>query len=145
MASSNKTMRSIIILLLVLLIILTSSFFVMKDIIEPLVSSISGKVIKGDGDSRKYGYPTANMKIKEELPCGVFNGESQYGTTTVLSNGKNFVEAHIHNFNKNIYGETLKIKNLGLIQDARTEPGKDKPSFQDCIFAKGFIDRNSLS
>ena len=116
----------------------------MKDIIEPLVSSISGKVIKGDGDSRKYGYPTANMNIKEDLPCGVFNGESQYGTTTVLSNGKNFVEAHIHNFNKNIYGETLKIKDLGLIQD-KNAPGKDKPSFQDCVFAKGFIDRNSVS
>tara|TARA_B100000795_G_C22374903_1_gene277493 strand:+ start:155 stop:523 length:369 start_codon:yes stop_codon:yes gene_type:complete len=98
---------------------------------ETLVSSISGKVIKGDGTSRNYGYRTANMKIKKPMECGVFNGTSQYGKTTILSNGTNYVECHIHDFKKNIYGETLEIKNIDYID--KGEPKKD------CLWAKGWI------
>lgn len=102
-----------------------------KKYIENLVSSISGKVIKGDGISRKYGYRTANMKLKKPMECGVFNGMSQHGKTTILSNGTNYVECHIHDFNKDIYGKTLKIKNIDYVNE------NDK--YKDCLWAKQWI------
>jgi FAD synthase len=102
-----------------------------KKYIENLVSSISGKVIKGDGTSRNYGYRTANMKLKKPMECGVFNGMSQHGKTTILSNGTNYVECHIHDFNKDIYGKTLKIKNIDYIDE------NDK--YKDCLWAKQWI------
>jgi len=117
----------IIILSLILLMIILSN----KKTIEGLVSSISGKVIKGEGTSRDYDYPTANIIIKKPMKCGVFNGMSQYGKTTILSNGTNYVECHIHNFNKNIYGKTLKIKDIDYVDKKNAE--------KDCIWAKSWI------
>ena len=89
--------------------------FIQGNVIEGLVSSIEGKVIKGDETSRKIDYPTANMFIKHPMECGIFNGKSQYGKTTVFSSGGNFVECHIHNFNKNIYGEKLRVDDIKKI------------------------------
>ena len=89
--------------------------FIQGNVIEGLVSSIEGKVIKGDETSRKIDYPTANMFIKHTMECGIVNGKSQYGKTTVFSGGGNFVECHIHNFNKNIYGKKLRVDNIKKI------------------------------
>jgi FAD synthase len=86
--------------------------YIKINVIESLVSSIEGKVIKGDQTSRKIDYPTANMNIETPMECGIFNGQSQYGKTTVISGGNNFVECHIHNFNKNIYGKKLRVDNI---------------------------------
>ena len=56
---------------------------------------------------------------------------SQYGKATILSNGTNYVECHIHDFNKNIYGKTLKITDLNYI---------DKDNLKkDCLVAKNWI------
>ena len=132
MTFSNKTIKSISFLLFILFITLASSLFVIKKVIEPLVSSISGKVIKGEGVSKLYGFPTANIRIKEKLPCGVFDGKSQYGKTTVMSDGKGYVEAHIHNFNKNIYGKELKIENIDYIKGIDSKERR----LQDCKFVK---------
>ena len=97
---------------LVLGISLLLVIYIKFNVIENLVSSIECKVIKGDQTSRKIDYPTANMYIEKPLECGIFNGKSQYGKTTVISGGNNFVECHIHNFNKNIYGKNLKVNNI---------------------------------
>ena len=40
----------------------------------------------------------------------------QYGKVTVWSKGGPKLECHIHNFNEDIYGETLKITNLEHIK-----------------------------
>ena len=97
---------------LVLGISLLLVIYIKFNVIESLVSSIEGKVIKGDQTSRKLDYPTANMNIETPIDCGIFNGKSQYGKTTVISGGGKFVECHIHNFNKNIYGKKLKVDNI---------------------------------
>jgi len=86
--------------------------YIKFNVIESLVSSIEGKVIKGDQTSRKIDYPTANMNIETPMECGIFNGKSQYGKTTIISGGGKLVECHIHNFNKNIYGKKLKVDNI---------------------------------
>jgi FAD synthase len=56
---------------------------------------------------------------------------SQHGKTTILSNGTNYVECHIHDFNKDIYGKTLKIKNIDYVDE------NDK--YNDCLWAKQWI------
>ena len=127
----SKHIKSIKFLSFTLFIVLLSSFFITKNI-ETLVSSISGVVKKGDGNARKYGYRTANMNIKEKLDCGIFNGDSKYGKTTIISNGKGYVECHIHDFNKNIYGKKLNIDNIHYIEN-----DKEK-KIKDCMFAKQF-------
>jgi FAD synthase len=46
----------------------------------------------------------------------VYNGKCQYGDVTVWSKGKNEIECHIHNFNKDIYGKRLKITGLNPVK-----------------------------
>ena len=72
------------------------------------------------------------MKIKQDLDCGIFNGDSKYGKTTIISDGAGYVECHIHDFNKDIYGKKLKIKNIHYIEDDKEKKMKD------CLFAKQF-------
>ena len=131
MKFKKKTFKEIKFLLFIFFIFFIFSFFIKKNI-ETLVSSISGKVVKGDGNARKYGYRTANMKIKEKLDCGIFNGDSKYGKTTIISNGKGYVECHIHDFNKNIYGKKLDINNIHYIEN------DEASKIKDCMFAKQF-------
>lgn len=88
--------------------------------------SISGKVIKGMGRGKSLGIPTANIEIWEKQllpPNGVYatfvcykNHRFQSVTNvgikpTFLDNpAKSIVEAHIFNFENNIYEKELTIE-----------------------------------
>ena len=76
--------------------------------------SIKGNVIRGDGEAgRDYGFPTANVSVEKNIKCGMYEGKSPYGETIIMSDGKsNYVECNIMDFNKDIYGELLQIKNV---------------------------------
>lgn len=86
-----------------------------------------GKVIRGDGRGRLLGFPTANLHTDDILlpPDGVYAGtaildDRSYAcainigprptvdTTTTLQSSK--IEVHLLDFDKNIYGRTLKIR-----------------------------------
>ena len=97
------------------------------------MTNISGTVKKGKGVAKEYGYKTANITIDQELQCGVYNGVSQYGKTTIMSNGSKNVQCHIHDFNKNIYGEKLDIKNIKKLH-TRYKSDKDH-----CNLAKNIL------
>ncbi len=107
-----------------------------------------GKVVKGRGRGKHLGYPTANIEVsslKLLPPAGVY-------AVWVLINGKRFkgalnigkrptfeekeisIEVHIFNFDKDIYGETLKIefikhireeKKFSSIEELKTQIEKD--------------------
>jgi len=84
---------------------------------------IQGIVIEGEKVGREMGFPTANIKIKEEkiLPKeGVYAGEVIYknkiykagisvGENPTFGKDKRNVEIHIIGFLGNIYGEKLKV------------------------------------
>jgi len=86
--------------------------------------SILGTVIKGTRLGRILGYPTANIDPHHEVipAAGIyavriilgknkFNGACYIGKRpTISSHRKVYVEAHIFNFNKNIYGKYLEIQ-----------------------------------
>lgn len=87
--------------------------------------SIKGTVIKGQEIARTLGYRTANIILGNKLikpKYGVYFGYSYYKNTkypSLINFGirpsvdKNLVETlevHLLNFNKNLYGEELKVE-----------------------------------
>lgn len=84
---------------------------------------LRGEVVDGKKLGRTLGFPTANLKIDEDMvlpKIGVYYtnveyfGEIYKGITSVGLNptvcGKNItVETYILNFDKNIYGDELKV------------------------------------
>ncbi len=116
MVSSNKSNYNLLYLLFVFLIVRISVYFtqIIKDINEKNIenySNIEGIVEKGDGVSKMVDWPTANIKNNKNIPFGVYSGKSNYGNVTFYSRD-NWIEAHIHDFNGNIYGKSLKISNI---------------------------------
>lgn len=95
---------------------------------------VRGKVIEGQHLGRKLGFPTANMLLKEcqILPLrGVYSGlvklESRdyssvinVGRRPTIGNfEKDLVEAHLLNFNKDIYGKIIEVFFLDRIRDEK--------------------------
>ena len=86
--------------------------------------SLSGRVIKGDRLGRKLGYPTANLDIDSHhklIPAdgiyavlithehAVYDGMLYIGNRPTIEGAKRSIEVNIFDFDKEIYGETLKI------------------------------------
>jgi FAD synthase len=77
----------------------------------------SGKVVKGVGVSKKIDWKTANLskcpdKINEN---GFYSCTTNYGEGTLLKGPQNICEVHIHNFDNDIYGKSLKLRNIRKI------------------------------
>lgn len=94
---------------------------------------LTGTVIKGDGRGRQLGIPTANLSVWEEqlLPAtGVYAayawlGENRFAAAsnigyrpTVNGHGIN-VEAHLLDFDDDIYGQELTLEFIGRIRDEK--------------------------
>lgn len=95
--------------------------------------SISGKVIKGEGIGKKFGFPTANIEVKNEAipPIGVYavlvklqnkiyKGALSIGNKPTFTNkipNVPYVEVYILNFSSNIYGKELEIIFVKKIRD----------------------------
>jgi riboflavin kinase/FMN adenylyltransferase len=96
---------------------------------------LTGKVIRGDQLGRKLGYPTANLYIEESyklIPAdGIYaadiqilsetSEETMYGMAYIghrptINGMTRNIEAHIFDFNREIYGGTLRINFLHYIR-----------------------------
>lgn len=87
------------------------------------IKSFSGKVIKGSGDGRKIGFPTANIlpdKDISSLKYGVYaceilienlsyTGVAHYGPRAVFGETKPQFEVHILDFNEDIYDKKVEV------------------------------------
>tara|TARA_B100001063_G_C16775196_1_gene564717 strand:+ start:1615 stop:2517 length:903 start_codon:yes stop_codon:yes gene_type:complete len=88
---------------------------------------ISGDVVKGKGIGRTLDYPTANIDIKESYKLiprdGVYVVKSEIegltiygmmniGTNPTVDGKTRSIEVHFFDFDKDIYGETLRIEFL---------------------------------
>ncbi len=86
--------------------------------------SITGRIIKGEKLGRTLGFPTANLDIDSHyklvpaegiyavrvLHAGVYFGGMLYiGNRPTLDGSKRSIEVNIFNFEKEIYGEELKV------------------------------------
>ncbi len=95
--------------------------------------SIEGEVIKCRQLGRTIGFPTANIRLNEDMvlpKVGIYsttvylNNKSYIGATNVgynpTVNGQHLsIETHILNFNEEIYGQTLRLEFLDRIRDEK--------------------------
>jgi FAD synthase len=88
---------------------------------------LEGVVEKGKGFGRQIGFPTANIKVKDEK---IIPFEGVYLTKTYIENNEFFsasyvkdtIETYIFNFNENLYNKVIKVEFIRRISDVlRTE------------------------
>lgn len=95
---------------------------------------LSGRVIKGQGRGRQIGFPTANMDYDKELiiPArGVYitqttihdmtyNSVTNIGINPTFNMGQTTnVETHLLDFNRDIYGEEMRVSFLKKLRDEK--------------------------
>jgi riboflavin kinase / FMN adenylyltransferase len=101
---------------------------------------LSGKVIHGHGrGSRKLGFPTANLKPTGMLfpKSGIYavwalhegrryEGVANLGWNPTFQDQKFSIEIHILNFNRDIYGEDLRVEFVRRLRDEVTFRGPEE-------------------
>lgn len=95
--------------------------------------SFTGKVIKGVGRGKRLEHPTANLEVerlkllpangvyavKVELTDGRFPAVMNIGTRPTFDHSDRNVEVHLLDFNRMIYGESLKIHCIKRLRDEK--------------------------
>ena len=95
-----------------------------------------GIAINGDAKGRELGFRTANIKLKPQIlrpKYGVYKvrtnfgeGVANFGVRPTLDGKKELLEVHLFDFNKDIYGENMKVEFLSFIR-----PEKQFASLQE--------------
>lgn len=96
--------------------------------------SVKGKVVKGKGLGRQIGYPTANIYIDDKhklIPADgiyavivqvedkLYNGMMSIGFNPTIGGEKRNLEVNIFNFEKEIYGENIRVFFKHKLRDER--------------------------
>ena len=122
---------------------------------------IDGVVVEGDRRGRTIGCPTANLRTENELlpPHGVYattvtiDGVFHSAMTnigvrpTVDHSGRLSVETHIFDFDRDLYGKTIRLSFVLRLRDERTFESLAALKTQiatDSIRARVLFDRLSL-
>ena len=90
---------------------------------------VEGIVVRGDGRGRELGFPTANLAVPEELlvpPDGVYAGwvrdrraAISIGTNPHFDGVERRVEAHLLDFEGDLYGQRLVVEIWRPIREQR--------------------------
>jgi len=122
---------------------------------------LDGTVVKGDRLGTRIGFPTANLCTDNELlpPFGVYATTTWTGEVvhpsitnvgvrpTVDATHRPTVETHIFNFNRDLYGASIRIGFVQRLRDERAFESVDLLKAQiaaDCARARSLFDRLSL-
>lgn len=97
--------------------------------------SIEGEIVKGNQIGRTIGFRTANLVYPPELielPYGVYavdttygKGIANFGIRPTLNDSHTSLEAHILNFEKDIYGEIINVNFNKMIRTEKKFPSLD--------------------
>lgn len=92
--------------------------------------SILGKVVHGEKNGRKFGFPTANVLLKRlvspiagvyavkvKLNEGNFFGVANIGCRPTLNGVRQQLEVHIFDFNNTLYGQNIEVIMLNKIRN----------------------------
>ena len=122
---------------------------------------IDGMVVKGDERGRTIGFPTANLCTENELtpPHGVYATTviidgivrpsiTNIGTRpTVDHSGRTTIETHLFDFDRDLYGMTVRLAFVQRLRDERAFDSLDALKSQiaaDCSRARVLFERLSL-
>jgi len=122
---------------------------------------LDGTVVRGDARGRTIGFPTANLCTDNELlpPHGVYATTARIdgivhpsvtniGTRpTVDASGRTVIETHVFDFNRDLYGTTVRISFVQRLRDERAFASLDELRAQieaDCQRARVLFHRLSL-
>ncbi|MBI2385659.1 MAG: riboflavin kinase [Elusimicrobia bacterium] len=103
------------------------------------MTTVRGRVVRGERVGRKLGFPTANVKVPASArpPRGVWRvsvrgttigerlGACNVGVRPTLGGLRLVVEVHIPGFRGNLYGRTLTLRFLSKIRSERRFPSLD--------------------
>ncbi len=91
--------------------------------------SMIGRVVKGDGRGRQMGVRTANISLQKRLPplrgvygvniIGIGRGVANIGSRPTVDGTRNFLEVHIFDFNRDIYGEYIEVEFTHKLRDEK--------------------------
>lgn len=84
----------------------------------------SGVVQKGSGTGESLGFPTANIPLTDETLSGIyaaraFFGGGEYFAAVYADTKRKLLEAHILNFNDDLYGMEIEIELVKKMRDDR--------------------------
>ncbi|HYB91800.1 MAG TPA: bifunctional riboflavin kinase/FAD synthetase [Candidatus Binataceae bacterium] len=90
---------------------------------------LRGEVVHGRGRGRRIGFPTANLESETEcvppdgvyaarvvLPDGAYGSIANIGMRPTFAETARTIEAHIFDFNRDIYGQRIKIEMVERIR-----------------------------
>ncbi len=93
--------------------------------------TINGVIQKGNQQGRLIDHPTINIKITQDFPIknGVYlarviglestavYGHGYIGTRPTFNEKERMLEVNLLNFDRNVYGQTVKVELLSYIRD----------------------------
>ena len=101
--------------------------------------SMEGVVIPGDNRAAEMKFPTANMippniihpkkgvyVVKILYEGNIFNGIANFGIRPTVDGEKLLLEAHLFDFNSDLYGKDLTVEFLAFIRDEQKFESLDK-------------------
>ena len=105
---------------------------------------ISGRVIEGEKLGRKLGFPTANMRLHRRVSpvAGIFAvrvsgaglarhpGVASAGTRPTIGGREWLLEAHLFDFDGELYGERLAVDFIARLRDEIRFPGLEAMTLQ---------------
>lgn len=101
---------------------------------------IEGVVEHGDARGRTLGFPTANLALTDpDVEDGVWAGQVRTGAnqwfvaavsvgrreTFYAGEGQRLLEAHILDFNGDLYGQRIRVKLLGKVREQQSFSGTE--------------------
>ncbi len=122
---------------------------------------VDGTVVHGDHRGRAIGFPTANLCTENELlpPHGVYATTMRVGHVvlpaitnvgvrpTVDQSGRTIVETHVFDFDRDLYGASIRVGFVQRLRDERAFESIELLRAQidaDCRRARVLFDRLSL-
>jgi FAD synthase len=97
-----------------------------------MIAQVSGVVVTGKKQGRSLGFPTVNLNVSRgALPAdGVYIGQAAFrgqtlpclinqGYQPTLPSGERRVEAHILDYDGDLYGETVALTYIALLRGER--------------------------
>jgi riboflavin kinase/FMN adenylyltransferase len=94
--------------------------------------SVTGTVVEGKRRGKELGFPTANLKLKNdlfpkqgvyatniELDGKAYKGMTNIGTNPTFKDGVLSIETYIFDFNRDCYGEELKVFFVERLRDEK--------------------------